>query len=87
MHPLLFALIVLSPHPSHNPLASIPSAISIAHGARNKLTLGPTGAGGPDFPLAFDAASLTVTRDRLKADRIAGMHAMGAGFVLTLSRF
>jgi hypothetical protein len=51
------------------------------------LTLAPTGADGPSFPLAFEAASAAAHRDRLKADRMADLHAMGGGVVLTLTTF
>lgn len=84
MNPLLFT-ILLATHAPHDPLASLPREIVIAHGATTSLTISPTGSTGPSLSVASDVPS--ASRDRLKADRVAILPAIGAGVVLTLTRF
>lgn len=77
----------LAAAPHADPFAGVPHDLALWRGGSRSLTVAPTGAGGPSFPLAFDASSAAARRDRLKAERMADLHAMGGGVVLTLTSF
>ena len=97
MNPLIAVLVVtlasrawIEPLPSivraQDPLASLPHELRFSHGP-HAVAIAPTGADGPSFPLAFEAVSAAAKTDRLKQDRLLGLHAMGGGVVLTLASF
>jgi len=69
-----------------DPFGSIPRQLVMLRSRAGTLALAPTGAEGPP-PAAVDALSATSHDDRLKADRMAGLKAVGAGVVLTLTEF
>ncbi len=72
---------------TQDPFAFVPHELVVSRTSVGRVTLGPTGAGGPPAAAAFDALSATTEWDRLKADRVAILPAVGAGVVLTLTKF
>jgi hypothetical protein len=78
----LFAALPAFVH-TPDPIASLPREVHLSH----TVTIAPTGADGPSFPLAFESISAAAKTDRLKQDRLLGLHAVGGGVVLTLVSF
>ncbi len=78
---------VAAPAHKSDPFGAVPRGIVVVHTPRSKLTIEPAGADGPSKPAPLDTMSAITALDRLKADRVAQLPAVGAGVVITLTRF
>ncbi len=78
---------IAAPSPAHGVFDSVPQNVKLWSSGARAITIAPTGADGPSFPLGFDALSLSSRVDRLKQDRMLALRTMGAGFVVTVGPF